>query len=132
MNHSYHYTIEDIRANFSNSDFSRGYNYQCQKKVISLDVIDNKLTAKVQGTRAKPYQVEVLIKEHNSRISFLATCTCPVGSTCKHMAAALIEGITLSKMESQSESQITKLDSNLSRWLESLTPTQEKDRKSVV
>lgn len=127
---SYNYSTEDIKAYFSYSDFSRGSNYYRQKRVIDLEIDEDKLSAKVQGTKSNPYSVEILITKKNNKPSFFATCTCPVGFGCKHMVAVLLAAMAPA-VENSSESipasQEVKLNYALSNWLDSLTATQEEN-----
>ncbi|RYD60341.1 MAG: hypothetical protein EOP83_19615, partial [Verrucomicrobiaceae bacterium] len=48
------------------------------------------VTASVQGTRRKPYETSVVFLESKGRWSVETDCTCPVGTGCKHAAAAQV------------------------------------------
>ena len=48
----------------------------------------NLLVAQVQGTRSRPYEVEIYIDDHGDPDE--AFCTCPVEFDCKHAVAALL------------------------------------------
>ena len=140
---SHDYRIEDIKAHFSHTDFTRGSTYYRQNRVTNLESYEDKVSAKVQGTRSKPYSVEILIAEKNNKPSFFATCTCPVAFGCKHMVAVLLAGMApqvkaSSTKSTQAESvqvpQPAKLNYNLSNWLDSLTstPAENDSGKSLV
>ncbi|WP_176044721.1 SWIM zinc finger family protein, partial [Paraburkholderia phenoliruptrix] len=49
------------------------------------------LSAKVQGTRSRPYAVSITFREgdHDGDTWIDNECTCPVGYMCKHVAAGL-------------------------------------------
>ncbi|KQO97600.1 DEAD/DEAH box helicase [Leifsonia sp. Leaf264] len=58
---------------------------------LSWDAPQHRLTAQVQGTAATPYRCAVTLDIGSAgRTTILgSTCSCPVGFTCKHAAAAL-------------------------------------------
>lgn len=100
-------TLEDIRNLCTESSFERGIEYFKMGKVISLEEVDDKITAIVQGE----YDYQVTIYKENNRIT--ADCTCPYdwGGYCKHIIATLIASfmngeekiIKKSKTENKSE-----------------------------
>lgn len=51
------------------------------------------LTAKVQGTRSRPYDVWIMFNDVDEHMWIENECTCPVGFECKHVAALLIAGL---------------------------------------
>ncbi len=79
-------TLEDIRNLCTESSFERGIQYFKMGKVNSLEQLDNKITAIVQGE----YDYQVTIYNDNKKIT--ADCTCPYdwGGYCKHIIATLI------------------------------------------
>lgn len=90
MNNDYQYNAEDIRKIFSYNDFSRGSTYHIQKRVTNLTIEGNKLSAKVRGNQFQPYNVEVrIINNDDGNKSFIADCSCPVASQCKHAVFAV-------------------------------------------
>ena len=128
MLNNYQYNIEDIKASFPYIDFARGSAYHRQNRVIDLVLQGDKLTASVQGTRFKPYNVEARIIDKQGKKSFVATCSCPVAFECKHIVASLLAGIDLpnniasnSQVEHAPISQSIELSRNLSNWLDNLS-----------
>lgn len=70
--------------------FDRGRVYYRARRVIHLDVNDDRLSARVSGSTRRPYQVEIWI----DRGILHSTCTCPYDrGACKHVAAALLEWV---------------------------------------
>jgi hypothetical protein len=79
-------TLEDIRNLCTESSFERGIEYFKMGKVISVEQVDDKITAMVQGE----YDYQVTIYKDKNKI--IADCTCPYdwGGFCKHIIATLI------------------------------------------
>jgi len=85
--------VGDISRQVGAGSFERGYHYALDGVVDNLAwQPDGVLTAKVNGSRPKPYDVEIELRPGRPgfwRIDF-AACTCHVGYDCKHVAATLI------------------------------------------
>jgi len=86
-------TIDIIRASFPRSYYQRGYNYQRQRRVLSLEWDDDNemLYGEVRGSGRNVYEQEISFEK--ARSSFSGTCSCPVGYNCKHVVAVLLEWI---------------------------------------
>ncbi|QDO89475.1 DEAD/DEAH box helicase [Ornithinimicrobium ciconiae] len=88
---------EDLAEIFGATTLSRGRAYQRQGRVHALRVVDNELTALVQGTH--PYRAAVAWDPFEADPAIpddIATeCTCPVGEACKHAAATILEAQTV-------------------------------------
>jgi superfamily II DNA or RNA helicase len=74
---------------------------------------DASLSAKVQGTRSRPYSVRVYFHDIGEAPWAEGECTCPVGIDCKHVAAVLIAGLA-----QQPKSTATGVRTELVNWLE--------------
>lgn len=74
--------------------FSRGLDYAIGGKVIALATADrgNVLMGTVAGNGLAPYQCLVTYKGEasNGEPMWVARCTCPVASECKHAVAAIL------------------------------------------
>jgi len=85
--------VGDISRQVGAGSFERGYHYALDGVVDNLAwQPDGILTAKVNGSRPAPYDVEIELRPGRPgfwRIDF-AACTCHVGYDCKHVAATLI------------------------------------------
>jgi superfamily II DNA or RNA helicase len=82
----------DIAAFFDSRTFERGQEYQLRGHVQKLRVEERTgvIKAEVTGTRVKPYRVSVVIIEGKRGARCTGWCSCPVGVSCKHIAATLL------------------------------------------
>ncbi len=84
------FQLGDVESWLSKGEVAKGRGYLDQ--VRELDIQEDTVVALVQGTRPKPYRVDIRFKsepEGGLRASF--HCTCPVGGYCKHSAATLLK-----------------------------------------
>jgi superfamily II DNA or RNA helicase len=81
-------TAQRLLADYSSSTLKRARNYARQGRVFEIDADAGAecLTARVRGTRPRPYKVTVDWSSGYAE----SDCTCPVGFDCKHGAAALL------------------------------------------
>lgn len=65
---------------------------QCLGGVRNRQLRDGLLTAEVQGSARHPYYVEIDLtaSTRTARSRLQSACSCPVGRTCKHVAAVLV------------------------------------------
>ncbi|WP_440115455.1 SWIM zinc finger family protein [Paenibacillus sp. QZ-Y1] len=76
--------IRQVAEHFNNLTIMRGFQYYKQKRVGPLTYTEqNGISAVVQGS--KDYEVTLSMQSLST-----SHCTCPVGSRCKHMSAALM------------------------------------------
>ncbi len=89
------YTESDIARHTSASAFKAGQRYQRQGRVLSFETApDGMIRARVQGSERRPYVQRITLRQTKAGATdFDGTCTCPVGYNCKHVAAALLEGL---------------------------------------
>ena len=82
-------TETDIRQVASSSSFERGYSYYHNGYVSSVVQRGEQLTAEVEGSQYRPYQVQVTLKDGGVAS---AGCSCPYdwGDYCKHIVAVLL------------------------------------------
>jgi len=78
---------------FSTKTLERAEKYfnNGQVKQLSLAPEIDTIFAIVENDSGKPYEVEIEIEENDEHFSIGTFCNCPVGSQCKHGAAALFE-----------------------------------------
>src|SRR3954451_13705022 len=76
-------------------EIEKGRGYFLRGAVRGLHTEDDGsvLVAEVQGTRAKPYRVEIAIESSRKGIVLMRHCTCPVAWNCKHCAAVLLQAL---------------------------------------
>ncbi|KKO54876.1 SWIM zinc finger family protein [Paenibacillus sp. DMB20] len=79
--------IQNTAANFTDLTIKRGFQYYKQGRVSSLQLHDSgHIGAVVKGGEA--YSVDIVPGSLKD-----SRCTCPVGKTCKHMVAVLLEAV---------------------------------------
>lgn len=100
-------TEKDVRQMVGSVIFARGKEYYLQGKVLELQQKGNTLFADVQGSKRRPYSVEVEFSRDGSVIDH--RCDCPYGYGCKHLAAALLAYISIGGPEAISENPLSRL-----------------------
>ncbi len=86
----------DIQRCLPDTYARRGQAYQRDGRVRELRIAEDgmRLAAAVQGSRSRPYRVEIRIGgDGRGRVSLDSRCTCPLGFNCKHVAAVLFQAI---------------------------------------
>lgn len=83
-------TLQAVRAYVGETSFSRGETYARQGRVSNLRQTGATIKADCQGSEPSPYRVSVEVAGGKIKSS---SCTCPIGSACKHVAAVLIQFI---------------------------------------
>jgi|GEM_PF-5122823 len=77
--------LEHVAEAYNEVTLSRGFNYFKQQHVTSLTITEDRIVkARVEGNES--YEVTMSLDKLRS-----SHCTCPVHSSCKHMAAVLME-----------------------------------------
>lgn len=95
----------DLRRIIPTAAYKRGMNYWLEQRVkqVSFERLDNGdvlLHASVKGSGHQVYQQTIqLHAQRKNGLSFDASCTCPVGYHCKHVAAVLLEVLENGKAE---------------------------------
>lgn len=77
---------------------ARGRTYARAGQVVALTVAEDELTARIQGTGARPYEVRVFRTRISGADRVGADCSCPYGCDfgwCKHAAALAYVGAAL-------------------------------------
>jgi superfamily II DNA or RNA helicase len=127
------FTKADIEANFDARDLSHGRAYWQRGAVQDLKVQKNgcELTAKVRGTKPRPYIVSVSITPLRpkrsggfTRTTLIPECSCPIGYGCKHAAAVCFEA--LAQQQSQHSATLSTIGDELTTTIEGGTgPIQD-------
>ncbi|AIY43454.1 Superfamily II DNA/RNA helicase [Collimonas arenae] len=84
-------TLADVRDVLHQATFDRGQEYVRQRRVLAVEQDGDVLNATVQGSGSNVYQQEITLSVFRDAPDIDSVCSCPVGSNCKHVAAALIE-----------------------------------------
>ena len=89
------YTENDILLHVGPRALEAGRVYQRQRRVTSFENHgDGAMTATVQGNERRPYRQDISVaRRATGQIVIESDCSCPVGENCKHVAAALLEGL---------------------------------------
>jgi superfamily II DNA or RNA helicase len=85
----------DLDEAFHELSLQRGLDYARGGHVVeaTIEPVDDqteRVTARVRGSAAVPYKVQVDVGRAERRVLIESRCDCPVGYNCKHGAAALI------------------------------------------
>ncbi|AMO97188.1 DEAD/DEAH box helicase family protein [Collimonas fungivorans] len=84
-------TLADVRDVLHQATYDRGQEYVRQRRVLAVEQDGDVLNATVQGSGSNVYQQEITLSVFHDAPDIDSVCSCPVGSNCKHVAAALIE-----------------------------------------
>ena len=81
----------DLRLLFDQATFARGVSYARGGRVVEVRGTPGEgIAAKVRGSGGAVYRVEAQVVRQGRQLGIGSVCSCPVGSRCKHVAAALI------------------------------------------
>jgi len=84
-----------VRATVGTRTYTRGCSYAAGGRVLACEWDgDTRVEGSVRGTASRPYQISVTLRRSVSGriLSLASTCSCPVGSHCKHAVALLLAG----------------------------------------
>ena len=121
------YSQDDVLRWFDDRTLEKGAKYLFSVRQLRLQ--NDQLTALVQGSARRPYHVWVDLKAstRSARSPLVAECSCPVGQSCKHLAAVVTQGLQLAESADDDEDPAppptdappparTELLQALSRW----------------
>ena len=87
-------TDDQIISGVGRGAFQRGLDYARKGRVRGIGVAGDGdiISAQSKGSGARTYQTMVFRKQQDRRgpIAWVGSCSCPVGTNCKHVAALLI------------------------------------------
>ena len=96
-------TDDQIISRVGHQAFQRGLDYARKGRVRGISVAGDGdiISAQSKGSGAHTYQTMVFRKQgaRSAAASWAGTCSCPVGSNCKHTAALLITARALAQAE---------------------------------
>ncbi|MEK3916024.1 SWIM zinc finger domain-containing protein [Paenibacillus sp. FSL H7-0331] len=108
--------LEQVAQSFNEVTLSRGFNYFKQQRVASLIITENRVVqARVTGS--EDYSVKLYLDKFLSN-----TCTCPVRTSCKHLAAVIME---LADRLGYPASQIVNANYHLKRATSIISPESQ-------
>src|SRR3954469_8386061 len=113
-------------------EIERGRRYVLRGAVSNLrsEGEGTRLIADVQGTRAKPYRVEIAIETSLKGVFLMGHCACPVAWNCKHCAAVLLQAIEQPPPGLATQAP-DPLDGPLAAWLAQLPSAALEDAEMV-
>ena len=92
-------TDDQIISRVGHRAFERGLDYARKGRVRGIGVAGDGdiISAQSKGSGAHTYQTMVFRKQgaRSAAASWAGTCSCPVGSDCKHTAALLIAAASM-------------------------------------
>ncbi|BDZ47169.1 SNF2-related protein [Naasia aerilata] len=91
--------VRDITRHVGPASFARGQEYASRGAVLDTawDPDHQVLSGHVRGTAKTPYESRIRFRTSAGDIS--SSCTCPMGGSCKHVAATLIRRNLLTMQE---------------------------------
>ena len=96
-------TDDQIISRVGHRAFERGLDYARKGRVRGISVAGDGdiISAQSKGSGAHTYQTMVFRKQgaRSAPVSWAGTCSCPVGSDCKHTAALLVTARALAQAE---------------------------------
>ncbi|MEM7620235.1 MAG: DEAD/DEAH box helicase [Pseudomonadota bacterium] len=129
------YSLSDIRKHLDSGDFSRGRDYHKKGKVIeaNLSQKDGTITGKVSGSGRNKYTQVIKIENVSGSVKIKGSCSCPVGSNCKHVAAVLMTMLDKQSKEKTQDkvreknyrSQNVELSAQVMDWLKAFDETAQ-------
>ena len=129
---------DDIRRAVSHHALQAGRDYVAGGRVRSLSVSGDGRTvqASVNGSAESPYLLSIRLDPgRDGRSRIIGACSCPVGSNCKHVAAALFAARgqaaepALRRSEPAPATTDVPLSLPLEQWLQSLQDAREDDAR---
>ena len=122
------FQLRDVEGWLGRGEVAKGRDYLDQ--VLELDIQEDNIVALVQGTRPKPYRVDIRFRaemDGGPHASF--HCTCPVGGYCKHSAATLLKTLEERDRPDQVRPEVLNWVQELRRLAD--TPKSGKRTKSA-
>ena len=129
------YDESDILLHVGPRALAAGRVYQQHRRVLQYDDSGASILARVQGSERRPYEQDIDITGPAAGQTIIrSACNCYVGEACKHVAAALLEGLARKsapyasarptvdgrKTPQPSRPAATELPMQLASWLNAL------------
>jgi SNF2 family DNA or RNA helicase len=132
-----HFTASDVLLSFDSGAVARGKQYWQQGRVSHFKMDEHAgpiILAQVEGSETLPYNLSVKVAKTTGQVKFKTTCSCSVGSDCKHVVAALMEackrmqleqaarGRSATKHNGADEASPLMMPLEIRKWLEQMSP----------
>lgn len=104
-----------------------------------LDADGTIITGRVQGSQKRPYQQKITLRPGKTGTLIHGTCSCPVHTNCKHVAAVLLEVAGRQLIQAQTTNTVDDLlasanedalSNNIKLWIERLDETIDRQISS--
>jgi len=134
-------TAQDIKDNTSLAYYKRGVDYYARGRILEKEIADmvdesdgeiyTNIASMVRGSGGHIYEQDIDIFVENDAVVIEASCSCPVGYNCKHVAAVCIEYRT--EMAANTirlhQGKIKEIDAStlLDKWLYTLKEDNGKE-----
>lgn len=142
----------DLRQRLPAAAFSQGSVYWLQHRVSRLSLVQQPdgsqlLSSEVKGSGHQRYYPKIILRQDQyGQLDFDASCTCPVGYLCKHVAATLLAALESgpqleqqtqhvvdeAETESTALEAVETLDPVLYNWLQALRHEAEALNKKAA
>lgn len=97
------YDENDILLHVGPRALAAGRVYQQQRRVLHYENGGGSIVSRVQGNERRPYEQDIDVTGSTAGQTIISSdCNCPVGEACKHVAAALLEGLARNSVPSAS------------------------------
>ncbi len=97
------FSDQDIRRECGSAAFNAGRIYYRQARVMAYSREDDLIQSTVKGSQTKPYRQTIKLSLKGSGVNVVGHCSCPIGHNCKHVAAALLHGLTVASASQSKE-----------------------------
>ena len=122
--HEVVYDENALRAWIAPATLDKAYDYVDAVSGISWG--RRMLFADVKGSEKLPYSVDIVFHEDRQGLRAIGRCSCPVGSNCKHVAAALLANLEKKTVAGDGPRP------EMLRWLEIFRAQCQPDRGSAA
>ena len=135
------YDENDILLHVGPRALEAGRIYRAQGRVHRYANGGDTISAQVHGNERRPYDQDIVVTASGSgKATIRSECTCPVGESCKHVAAALLEGLArksapqappralprVETMPQPAKPVAPELSPQLASWLHALEEARER------
>lgn len=135
------YDENDILLHVGPRALEAGRIYRAQGRVLHYANGGDTISAQVHGNERRPYDQDIVVTSSGpGKATIRSECSCPVGAACKHVAAALLEGLergsapqapprALPRVETMpppAKPGVPELPPQLASWLNALEEARER------
>ncbi|NMM37154.1 MAG: DEAD/DEAH box helicase [Glaciimonas sp.] len=115
------YTLRDVINGFEAKTLARAQDIVRRGLVESTEIIGDAIEGSVQGSGDWSYEQDIALVARKHGVEFGGSCSCPVGTMCKHMAAVLLTCLqqeALAPLPGQPGSDAMMMPNAVAAWLQ--------------